>query len=223
MKNQDELITQAAAIITMGEKVLASETAEGQSKTFVNEQKFHDFRITTLSFLSRVFGEVSSYYQSFKTEVTHNTASRTRRGIGMLTAAKRELQGNWLETTRGAVARDILADMLRLARFQFDQGNSTSAAIICGVILEKHLSNLCQARGIAIHNEIQGKAVPKKGLQLTGEAYKKKLYGRQDNKSIISWLELCDAAAKEKHEAIDSGHVKNMLNEMMAFLTKIKY
>ncbi|MGB3221557.1 MAG: hypothetical protein WBB23_02035 [Desulforhopalus sp.] len=223
MKNQDELITQAAAIITMGEKVLATETAEGQSKTFVNEQKFHDFRITTLSFLSRVFGEVSSYYQSFKTEVTHNTASRTRRGLGMLTAAKRELQGNWLETTQGAVARDILTDMLRLARVQFDQGNFTSAAIICGVILEKHLSNLCQARGIAIHNEIQGKAIPKKGLQLTGEAYKKKLYDRQDNKAIISWLELCDAAAKEKHEAIDSGQVKNMLNEMMAFLTKIKY
>ncbi len=108
MKNQDELIAQAAAIITMGEKVLASETAEGQSKTFVNEQKFHDFRITALSFLSRVFGEVSSYYQSFKTEVTHNTASRTRRGVGMLTAAKRELKGDWLETTRGAVARDFL-------------------------------------------------------------------------------------------------------------------
>jgi hypothetical protein len=223
MKNQDELITQAATIITMGEKVLATEAVDGQSKTFVNEQKFHDFRITTLSFFSRVFGEVSSYYQSFKTEVTHNTASRTRRGIGMLTAAKRELQGNWLETTQGAVARDILTDMLRLARIQFDQGNYRSAAVICGVILEKQLSNLCQARGIAIHNEIQGKAVPKKGLQLTGDAYKKKLYGRQDNKAVISWIELCDAAAKEKHDVIDSGQVKNMLNEMMAFLTKIKY
>ncbi len=104
----------------------------------------------------------------------------------MLTAAKRELKGDWLETTRGAVARDILADILRLARVQFDQGNTTSAAIICGVVLEKHLSNLCQAREIAIYNEIQGKAVPKKGLQLTGEAYKKKLYSRQDNKTIIS-------------------------------------
>jgi hypothetical protein len=223
MKNQDELITQATAIITMGENVLATETGDSQSKSFVNELKFHDFRITALSYLSRVFGELSSYYQSFRTEVTHHTASRTRRGVAMLTAAKRELQGDWLETTSGAVARDILTDMLRFARFQFDQGNHWSAAVICGAILEKHLRNLCLARGISIHNEIQGKAVPKKGLQLTGEAYKKKLYDRQNNKAVISWLELCDAAAKGKHEAIDSGQVKDMLNEMMAFLTKIKY
>ena len=141
----------------------------------------------------------------------------------MLTAAKRELKGDWLENNPWSSCQGDSADILRLARVQFDQGNTTSAAIICGVVLEKHLSNLCQAREIAIYNEIQGKAVPKKGLQLPGEAYKKKLYSRQDNKTIISWLEIYDAAAKEKHEALDSGQVKSMLNEMMAFLTKIKY
>ncbi len=223
MKNQDELITQATAIITMGEKVLATETSDSQSKSLVNEIKFHDFRITTLSYLGRVFGEISTYYESFRTEVTHHTASRTRRGIGILTAARRELQGDWLETTSGAITRDILIDMLRLARMQFDQGNHCAAAVIAGAILEKQLRSLCLARGIAIHNEIQGKAVPKKGLQLTGEAYKKKLYDRQDNKAVISWLELCDAAAQGTVEAIDGGQVKNMLNEMQAFLTKIRY
>jgi hypothetical protein len=60
-------------------------------------------------------------------------------------------------------------------------------------------------------------------LQLTGEAYKKKLYDRQDNKAVISWLELCDAAAKGKGEDLDIAQVKNMLNGMQAFLTKIKY
>ncbi len=223
MKNQDELIAQAAAIITMGENVLATETTDSQSKSLVNELKFHDFRISALSYLSRVFGELSTHYQSFKTEVTHHTASRTRRGIGVLTAARRELQGDWLETTSGAVARDILTDMLRLARLQFDQGNHWAAAVISGAILEKHLRNLCLARGLAMHNEIQGKAVPKRGLQLTGEAYKKKLYDRQMNKTVIGWIELCDAAAAGKHEAVDPARVKNMLNEMMAFLVKIKY
>ncbi len=223
MKNQDELIAQLGAIITMGETVLGTETGGNQSKSLVNEQKFHDFRITALSYLSRVFGEVSTYYESFRTEVIHHTASRTRRGLGMLTAAKRELQGNWLETTSGAVARDILVDMLRLARIQLDQGNHVAAAIIAGAILEKQLRNLCLARGIAIHNEIQGKAVPKKGLQLTGEAYKKKLYDRQDNKAVMAWLEICDAAAKGNHDTVTSNQVKSMLGEMQAFLVKTKY
>jgi len=223
MKTQDELITQATALITMGEKVLATETSESQSKSLVNEVKFHDFRISALSYLGRVFGEISTHYESFRTEVTHHTASRTRRGVGILTAARRALQGDWLETTTGAISRDILIDMLRLARMQFDQGNHCAAAIIAGAILEKQLRNLCLARGIAIHNESHGKAVAKKGLQLTGEAYKKKLYDRQDNKAVISWLELCDAAAKGTDEAIDGEQVKNMLNEMQAFLTTIRY
>jgi hypothetical protein len=223
MKNQDELIGQATAIITMGEKVLGTETVDDKSKALVNEFKFHDFRISALSYLSRVFGEVSTYYQSFRTEVTHHTASRTRRGIGMLTAARKELQGDWLETTTGGAFRDILLDLLRLAKIQYDQDNYMAAAVISGAILEQQLRNLCRARGIALHNELRGKAVAKKGLQLTGEAYKKKMYDRQDNKAIISWLELCDAAAKGKQDAFTSGQVKSMLGEMQAFLTKIKY
>jgi hypothetical protein len=223
MKNQDELIAQAAAIITLGEKVLATETSDSQSKSLVNEQNFHDFRISSLSFLSRVFGDTSTYYESFRTEVTHHTASRTRRGLGMLAAAKKALQGDWLETTRGAVSRDILMDMLRLARMQFDLDNYWAAAVIAGAILEKQLRDLCLAKGIAIHNETQGKAVPKKGLQLTGEAYKKKIYDRQDNKAVMSWLELCDNAARGKHDAVTSGQVKTMLNQLQAFLAKIKY
>ena len=223
MNNQEELVARATSIITLGEKVLGTETNDSRSKSLVNELQFHDFRISALSFFSRVFGDVSTYYESFRTEVTHHTASRTRRGIGMLTAARRDLQGNWLETTSGRVSRDILLDMLRLARIQFDQNNHWAAAVIAGAILEQQLRNLCLARGITINNEIQGKAVPKKGLQLTGEAYKKKLYDRQDNKAIISWFELCDAAAKGKNDEFTSSQVKSMLREMQAFLTRIKY
>ena len=223
MKNQDELIAKANAILTMGEKILATETGDSQSKSMINEQSFHDFRISALSFLSRVFGDVSTYYESFRTEVTHHTASRTRRGIGILSAAKTELQGDWLETTNGAITREILLDMLRLATIQYDQDNHWAAAVIAGAILEKELRSLCLARGIPLYNEIQGKAVPKKGLQLTGDAYKKKLYDRQDNKTVIAWLELCDSAASGTRDSVTGDQVKSMLNAMRAFLTKTKY
>jgi len=228
MKDQDQLIAQAAALISLGEQVLDTETGESQSKSLVNEQKFHDFRISALSYLSRVFGEASPYYENFRTEVTHHTASRTRRGIGMLSAARRELEDDWLETTRGGISSDILIDMLRIARLQLDQDNPCAAAIIAGAILEKQLRNLCLAGGIAIHNELQGKAVPKKGLQMTGEAYKKKIYGRQENKAVITWLELCDSAAgnakgNREADAVTVERVKSMLGELQAFLIKVKY
>jgi hypothetical protein len=223
MKNQDELLAQLAAILTTGEKVLTTETGENQQKRLVNEEKFHDFRISAMSYLGRVFGQDSTYHQSFKSEVTQATASRTRRGIGILTAAEKDLRGDWLETTSGAIARDVLTDILRLAKVQLEVQNVKAAAIIAGAVLEKQLRNLCLANGIKLHNEIQNKAVAKKGLQLTGEAYKRKLYDRQENKEIISWLELYDKAAEAKGGDIRAEQVKTMVTGVLGFLSKIRY
>lgn len=223
MKNQDELTAQLTTIIQSGERVLTTETGEGQQKSLVNEQKFHDFRISALSFLSRVFGQDSTYYQSFKSEVSHPTASRTRRGIGMLTAARNELQGDWLETTGGAINRDVLTDMIRLAKTQLDENHHVAAVIIAGAVLEKQLRNLCLAKGIKIHNDLENRAVLKKGLQLTGEAYKKKLYERQDNKDVVAWLELYDAAAAGRSDAVTAAQAKHMVGGVLSFLVKTRY
>lgn len=223
MKNQDELITQLTRIIDDGERVLATETGDGLQKSLVSEQKFHDFRISALSFLGRVFGQESTYYQSFKSEVTQPTASRTRRGNGMLAAARTELQGDWLETTSGAISRDVLTDMLRLARMQQEENHSEAAVIIAGAVLEKHLRNLCLAKGIKIHNDLENRAVPKRGLQLTGEAYKKKLYERQDNKEVIGWLELYETAATGKPNTVTGVQAKNMVTGVLSFIAKTRY
>ena len=223
MKNQDELIAQLAAILTTGEKVVATETGDSQQKSLVSEEKFHDFRITALSYLGRVFGQDSTYHQSFKSEVTQATASRTRRGIGILTGDGKDLQGDWLETTSGAITRDVLTDILRLAKIHLEQHNIRAAAVIAGTVLEKQLRNLCLAKGIKIYNEIQNKAVAKKGLQLTGEAYKRKIYDRQENKEIIAWLELSEKAAVAKGEDITAEQVKTMISGIQSFLTKIRY
>lgn len=224
MKNQDELTAQLAAILTAGEKVLATETSDNQHKNLVNEEKFHDFRITALSYLGRVFGQDSTYSQTFKSEVTHPTASRTRRGIGILSAAGKDLQGDWLETTTGAISREVLADLLSLAKAQLELLNLRAAAVIAGAVLEKQLRNLCLAKGIKIYNEIQNKAVAKKGLQLTGEAYKRKIYDRQENREIIGWLELYDKAVNARSGGdITAEQVKSMISGILVFLTKSRY
>ncbi|TKB08150.1 hypothetical protein [Desulforhopalus sp. IMCC35007] len=218
MNNREDLKGQAATIIRLGENVLETESEPSHSNPHVNEQKFHDFRISALSFLSRVFGNTSTYYQSFKTEVTQATASRTRRGLGIIKAGQRDIEGDWLETTRGAVTKDVLIDMLKLAKIQKDQSNDKAAVIMMGAILEELLRNLCLKADIRVYNEIQGKAVAKKGLQLTGEAYKKKIYERQENKMIIAWLELYNEAVAGKDENITPSKASQMLTGMQSFL-----
>jgi uncharacterized protein (UPF0335 family) len=218
MKNREDLKGQASAIIRLGEKVLETETAVTNSNPLVSEPKFHEFRISALSYLSRVFGNHSTYYESFKTEVTHATASRTRRGVAIIKAGQKDIEGDWLETTRGAVTKDILIDMLKLAKIQVDQKNEKAAVIMMGAILEELLRCLCIRAEIKVYNEIQGKAVPKKGLQLTGEAYKKKVYERQENKLIMAWLELYADALGDNNEGVTTGKVSQMLTGMQSFL-----
>ena len=220
MKNREDLIGQASALIRQGDKVLETEiSTSSNSKPLVSEPKFHEFRISALSYLSRVFGTQSTYYESFKTEVTHATASRTRRGLAIIKSGQKDLEGNWLETTRGAVTKDVLSDMLKLAKVQADLKNSRAAAIMMGAVLEELLRCLAIRAEIKLYNEIQGKAVPKKGLQLTGEVYKKKVYDRGENKKIIGWLELYQSALEEKGEEITPAKVNQMLTGLQSFLS----
>lgn len=220
MKNREDLKGQASALIRRGDQVLETEAAaSSNSNPLVNEPKFHEFRISALSYLSRVFGNHSTYYESFKAEVTHATASRTRRGLAIIKAGQKDIEGDWLETTRGAVTKDILSDMLKLSKAQVDLKNYRAAAIMMGSVLDELLRCLCLRAEIKLYNEIQGKAVAKKGLQLTGEAYKKKVYERQENKLIIAWLELYADALEGKDEGIAPGKVNQMLTGMQSFLS----
>jgi hypothetical protein len=65
--------------------------------------------------------------------------------------------------------------------------------------------------------------VTKKGLQLTGEAYKKKIYDRQTNKEVIAWLELFEMATGGKGDEVTAAQVKTMVGGILSFLTKIRY
>ena len=67
MKKRADLTAKIEAVIAMGEKVLETETKGFQQQTFVNEQQFHDFRISGISLLSRIFGDKNQHYQCFKT------------------------------------------------------------------------------------------------------------------------------------------------------------
>ena len=223
MKNRDNLTAKIEVVIEIGEKVLATETKGFQQQTFVDELKFHDFRISGISLLSRIFGDKNTHYQCFKTEVTSPGVSRTKRGMGILSAARTELQGNWVETTKGSITSEILTEFMAMAENHIDTGNLQGGAILIGAIIEKHLQNLCLANDISTTNEKLQTPTLKKPVQLTGEAYKKKLYDRQQNKKIMSWIELCDAAAPNSVGEISVKELKNMHDDVSKFISQTPY
>ena len=89
-------------------------------------------------------------------------------------------------------------------------------------MVELHLRYLCQARGLSIYNDIGGKAVAKKVLQLAGEGYKKKILSRQDNKAVASWTELCNKDAKEM-DSVTAKQLKVMIRNVKGFLATMRH
>jgi hypothetical protein len=223
MKKRADLTAKIEAVIAMGEKVLTTETKGFQQQTFVNEQQFHDFRISGISLLSRIFGDKNQHYQCFKTEVTSPGASRTRRGLGILSAARTELQGNWVETTRASITSEILTEFMAMAKTNIEAGNLHSAAILICAVVEKHLRNLCLANDISTINELVHSTTLKKPLQLNGEAYKKKLYDRQQNRKIISWFELRDGAEPTTVNDILVKQLESMHADVTKFMSQTPY
>ncbi len=223
MKKRADLTAKIEAVIAMGEKVLETETKGFQQQTFVNEQQFHDFRISGISLLSRIFGDKNQHYQCFKTEVTSPGASRTRRGLGILSAARTELQGNWVETTRASITSEILTEFMAMAKTNIEAGNLHSAAILICAVVEKHLRNLCLANDISTINELVHSTTLKKPLQLNGEAYKKKLYDRQQNRKIISWFELRDGAEPTTVNDILVKQLESMHADVTKFILQTPY
>ena len=223
MKKRADLTAKIEAVITMGEKVLATETKGFQQQTFINEQQFHDFRISGISLLSRIFGDKNQHYQCFKTEVTSPGASRTKRGLGILSAARTELQGNWVETTRASITSEILTEFMAMAKTNIEAGNLQSAAILICAVVEKHLRNLCLANDISTINKQMHSTTLKKPLQLNGEAYKKKLYDRLQNRKIISWFELRDGAEPTTVNEISAKQLESMHADVTKFMSQTPY
>ncbi len=193
MSEQNERMKELEKLVKQGNKVLetACQSSNPNAAPEVKEEKFHAFRIASLSWLSLVFNNDHICSQSFKNEVTHATVARTKRALGILEAAKTELNSNWLPTTKSSLARDILSSMLHHAQREYEENHLQAAAILCGAVTDELLRRIClKAKISLVNDQLQGKPAAKKALQLTGEAYKKKAFDRTTNKQFIACIEL---------------------------------
>lgn len=219
MKTQSDTDKKVIALIKMGEKVLET-TTEGHQKQYINEKKFHDFRISALSFLSVTFGEHSTFYKEFYKEATSPTPVRTERAIGILTAVQRELQGDWLGSIRSEVFNVFERDMLTIAKKHATAGKAKSAIVLAASLLENHLQNFSVEKGMSIMRDVDGQMVTYTAVQLNSRAYKKGLYERKVNKKIFAWLELYEKCLDLPNSEIESEPIMRAIDGMMMFFVE---
>ena len=201
-------------------KALASRHSNGM-QTVVASDIFANFRSASLSLLASLFGREHSYYTDFDARVSKPFPTSVEAGDGILSAARGELTGGWLHTTRGLLSAEIFADFLEMAEHLLTEGYKDAAAVIVGSSLEEHLRQLAVASSVPTTREKGGDVLPLKADSLNAELTKNKVYSKLEQKSVTAWLDLRNKAAHGQYDLYDEPQVRLMVEGVKQFMSRI--
>ncbi len=158
----DDLVKRVEEIIAMGDNALKAQDGIAMGSPYTKQKLFTEYRAAGLSFLVRTFGEGATHPTEFSNRVANSTFSSLESGQGVLNAARGELAGGWIATTRGLVTAEVFADFLEMGEHLLDEHYKDAAAVVIGGTLEEHLRQLAVANGVPVEELKQNKMVPRK-------------------------------------------------------------
>ena len=218
----EDLIQRIDQLIQNADEVIKTEESNDFSvDSYVDEELFHAFRSASLSFLSMTFGKGHDHYEEFNSKVTRSMPHCAKIGRGILSAARVELEGGWLTTTKGLISAEIFSDFLEMAQHLLGEGYKDPAAVMAGSVLEEHLRQLCQKHGIPTEATKQDRPHPKKADALNADLTKKEVYNRLDQKQVTAWLDLRNKAAHGKYQEYTEKQVSLMLQSLSDFMVRV--
>jgi hypothetical protein len=216
----DDLLRRADEVLALGQAALQSVHSSDYGD-YLAEDRFAAFRSGALSFLSNVFGSTHSYYLDLNERANHPQPGYARVGMGIMSAAREELVGGWLRTTRGLVSAEIFADFLEMADHLVSEHYKDAAAVIAGSSLEEHLRQLAASASIATTYAKGTDVVPKKADTLNADLAGAVVYSKLDQKSITAWLDLRNKAAHGKYTEYDEAQVRLMIEGVRQFIARV--
>ena len=217
----EDLIQRIDQLIQNADEVIQTEKWVELTGHFVDDELFHAFRSASLSFLAMTFGKDHIHYDEFNSKADRPKPHCVKTGRGILSAAREELAGGWLTTTKGLISAEIFSDFLEMAQHLLGEGYKDPAAVMAGSVLEEHLRQLCQKHGISTEITKQGRPQPKKADALNADLTKKQVYNRLDQKNVTAWLDLRNKAAHGKYEDYTKEQVSLMLQSLSDFMVRV--
>ena len=182
--------------------------------SLVDGQAAHQWRASSLSLLAKAMGSDSEHYrlfdQCFQKGVTY---SPVHRGIGILSAAKEDLERGYLRDVRRLVAAETFSDFLDQAVELLSTGYCAPAAVIAGAVLEDHLRRLCEQQGISLP------AKPKLD-SMNAQLAKQGAINLLTQKRITAIADIRNSAAHGKWQAFERSDVDDMIKWIATFVEK---
>jgi hypothetical protein len=208
------------SVLTKADRTLRS-AGSIDPLSWVSAADAAEFRAAGLSLMRDLYGVEHHHYEDFDEVAQGNTLSTWQKAASIVRVVREDVDAGWLQSTRALITADVFADFLEMADYLLSERYKDPAAVMVGSVLEEHLRFLCSNRNIAISAMRNGKMEPHKADFLNAELAKAGAYNKLDQKQITAWLDLRNKAAHGHYAEYDQAQVRNMLDGVRNFLTRI--
>ena len=195
----------------MGEKVLGTENRVA-SGGYVETQLVQQWRTSCLAFLGAVLGHDSNHYREFENRCKGYTISDAKNGIGILRAAKEDIEGGYLQKVETLVSASVFSDFLEMAEHLLDNGYKDPAASLIGAVLEDGLRRICGNNNITVKSDDSISSLNQKLAQ-------KPVYNPLQQKQIQVWNDIRNNADHGHFDEYKADDVSDMLGGVQKFLS----
>lgn len=158
--------------------------------------------------LSSACGRDSEHFKSFvEAEVPQSfeeNPSRLARLRAVFLAAKEDFEGGYLASVKNLVEAEVFSSELDQAQELLASGYRVAAAVICGVVLETNLRNLCKLHGVA----------PGSLERMNADLVKAGQYNTIVQKRVTALAAIRNSAAHGNTAEFELADVKSMISEV---------
>jgi len=224
---KDFILERIDVLINKAENLKVNTFKVKESNSFLNLEYLSEkvdplemkkFKLTSLSFIEKIYGKQNLYYSTFFESSKDNYIENLLSSEVVLISIKDEIESGWLDELKDLVSADIFSDFLEMGKYFLDEKYKDAAAVIIGSVLEKHLKNVAERNQIELFIEKDGKSMPKKISLINDELYKKSIYNQIVHKSIIHIFSIRNEAAHGNYEKYELNDVENMYNSVNQIL-----
>lgn len=214
----EKLIARIDELVSEGKTVLNSKYDRHDggglvSRGLLKEELFYKWKINSLSYLQKVFGDGSLHFKEFQAVCKSANYHEANRGQAILLAAKVDIEGGHLKKLEDLVIADIFDDFLEMAKYLLEQGYKDPAASLIGAVLEDGLRKIATNRNIILVDNDNMNSLNQK-------IYKAQIYNKLVFKNVQVWNEIRNNADHAKFNEYSNKDVESMLNGVSGFMSQ---
>lgn len=202
-------------LIEEGKKIIEDEGWSGSEWHIVPDcEDYLRWRTEALNLIKRVCGEDSEHYKQLlqiaQDDETKNNAYYFAHCYGIVEAAKRDFDDDFLSDVRYLVRADLLDDFLSQAEILLQEEYLIPAASLAGAVLEDTLRKLCDKKNITYPDKT---TIEKLNVALA----KATIYDKLVQKEITAKADLRNNADHGHFEKIKPDDVADMIKWIRRF------